>query len=293
MKIGFIGLGSMGRPMATNLVRRGFQVRGFDVREQAVTAFAAAGGRSAASATAAAESADVLFVMVLNARQAENVLFADGALAALAPQATVVLTSTCAPGAVEAIADQVLGSGRLFVDAPVSGGTIGAQGGTLTIMAAARKATFDAIRPVLEGIGDKIFHVGERPGQGATIKSISQLLVGVHTAAAAEALALATKAGVADATLLKILGGSSAASWMLNDRGPSMLEKAPAVTSTVDIFVKDLGIVLDAGQGVKLQLPLAAIARQLFIAAAGAGFGSADYSQVIRAYQPVESRPSN
>src|SRR5262249_3515779 len=160
-------------------------------------------------------------------------------------RAAVILSSTCAPQAVESIAERVLTSQRRFVDAPVSGGTIGAESGTLTIMAAAPHATLVDVRPVLSAMGRRIFHVGERPGQGATIKTISQLLVGIHTAAAAEALALAQKSGIADKQLLDILGGSSAASWMLNDRGPAMLSDSPKPTSTVDIFIKDLGIVLD------------------------------------------------
>jgi putative dehydrogenase len=275
--------------MATNLIRRGFEVTGFDVRQQAMKALRQVGGREATSAAAAAEAVDVLCVMVLNAHQAEEVLFNHGALQASAPSAIVVLMSTCPPGAVEIMAERVLKNDRRFVDAPVSGGTIGATRGTLTIMAAAPQATLDAVKPVLAAMGDKIFHVGERPGQGATIKTISQLLVGIHTAAAAEALALANKAGVAGPKLLEILNSGSAASWMLNDRGPFMLEDNPAITSTVDIFVKDLGIVLQAGHDTKLQLPLAAIARQLFIAASGAGYGGSDYSQVIRAYQPPRS----
>jgi 3-hydroxyisobutyrate dehydrogenase len=289
-KVGFVGLGSMGRLMAINLVKHGFPVIGFDIRENAVKAFVEAGGRGAPSVSAAAQGADALCIMVLNVQQAEEVLFAAGALEALGSQSIVVLMCTCPPGAVETLAARAVESGRRFVDAPVSGGTIGASGGTLTIMTAAPRATFEAAKPLLFAMGKNIFHVGERPGQGATIKTISQLLVGIHTAAAAEALALANKAGVADLTLLEILNSGSAASWMLNDRGPFMLEDNPAITSTVDIFVKDLGIVLEAGRESKLQLPLAAIARQLFIAAAGAGFGGSDYSQVIRAYQPPGSR---
>ena len=192
--------------------------------------------------------------------------------------------ATCPPGAVEAIAARVLAAGRRFVDAPVSGGVAGAEKGTLTIMAAAPKASFEAARPVFEALGDKVFHVGERPGQGATVTTINQLLCGVHIAVVAEAFALAKKVGVDLNVILEIMSGSSASSWMLNNRGPRMLQAEPEVTSAVDIFVKDLGIVLEAGREAKAALPLAAVAHQLFLATSGRGDGAADDSQVIRTY---------
>ncbi|MFL5185297.1 MAG: NAD(P)-dependent oxidoreductase, partial [Microvirga sp.] len=240
--IGFIGLGAMGLPMARNLAARGFSVRGFDMRRTAVEALAQAGGVRAASAVEASTGADVLVLMVVNAAQAETILLADGALAALPENGIVVLMATCPPGAVEKIAARVLETGRRFVDAPVSGGVVGAESATLSIMAAAPQATIDAARPVLDALGDKVFHVGERPGQGAMVKTVNQLLCGVHIAVAAEALSLAAKVGVDLAVMLNILSGSSASSWMLKNRGPRMLQAEPEVTSAVDIFVKDLGI---------------------------------------------------
>jgi 3-hydroxyisobutyrate dehydrogenase len=283
-RIGFIGLGAMGLPMATNLVKAGFAVRGFDVRDAARDALAQAGGMAVPTAAAAAEGADVLLLMVVSAAQAETVLFEAGALAALPPAGIVVLMATCPPGAVEALAARVAEHGRRLVDAPVSGGVVGAGAAALTIMAAAEPATFEAVRPVLRVLGDKLFHVGTRPGQGAVVKTVNQLLCGVHIAVVAEALALARKVGVDLEVLLEIMSGSAAASWMLKDRGPRMLEADPVVTSAVDIFVKDLGIVLEAGREAKAALPLAALAHQLFLATSGRGAGAADDSQVIRTY---------
>jgi putative dehydrogenase len=283
-EVGFIGLGAMGLPMAGNLIRRGFAVRGYDVRPAAVQSLAGQGGAAAASAAEAAKGADTLILMVVNAAQAEAVLFDGGALDALAPNAIVVLMATCPPGAVRAIAARVQGTGRRFVDAPVSGGVAGAAGASLTIMAAAPQDVFAAAKPILEAMGSRLFHVGEEYGQGAMVKTVNQLLCGVHIAVAAEALALANKVGVDSAVLLQILGGSAAASWMLNDRGPRMVQSEPPVASAVDIFVKDLGIVLEAGRDTKAALPLAALAHQLFLAASGQGHGMADDSQVIRTY---------
>ncbi|ACL59255.1 NAD(P)-dependent oxidoreductase [Methylobacterium nodulans] len=281
----FVGLGSMGLPMASNLVAKGFEVRGYDVRAESRAAFAKAGGVPADDLRQAASGAGALVLMVVNAAQAETVLFAEGALDALAPGAAVILMATCPPEAVARIAERVEAAGRVFVDAPVSGGVVGAEGGTLTVMAAAPAETFARVRPLLDAVGERIFHVGTKPGQGATVKAVNQLLCGVHIAAAAEALSLAEKVGVDLAVVLEILSGSSAASWMLRDRGPRMLEEMPRVTSAVDIFVKDLGIVLEAGRDQKAALPLASLAHQLFLAASGRGEGAADDSQVIRSYR--------
>nr|WP_119680573.1 NAD(P)-dependent oxidoreductase [Indioceanicola profundi] len=291
-QIGFIGLGSMGMPMAGNLLRKGFNVRGFDLRAESVSKFEGLGGTGAASVGEAAHGADVLVLMVVNAAQAKTALVADGALSALAPGGTVILMATCQPGDVVDIAQEVEGAGRRFVDAPVSGGMAGAVNGTLTIMAATPRPTFEMVRPVLEAMGDKLYHVGERPGQGATVKTVNQLLCGVHIAVVAEAFALAAKTGVDLNILLEIMSGSSASSWMLKDRGPRMLESNPDITSAVDIFVKDLGIVLEAGRSAKVALPLAAVAHQLFLATSGRGEGAADDSQVIRTYMAMNGSAS-
>ncbi len=283
--IGFIGLGSMGLPMAGNLLAKGFRVRGYDVRPSAGEALAEIGGSAAASAAAAAEGAEALVLMVVNAEQAETALFAEGALAALPPGALVVLMATCPPGAAAALAERVTASGRRFLDAPVSGGVVGAKAAALTIMAAGPRADFEAAQDLLAALGSRVFHVGERAGQGAMVKTVNQLLCGVHIAVLAEAFALAEKAGVALPVLLEIMSGSSAASWMLGDRGPRMAGLDPGFTSAVDIFVKDLGIVMEAGREARAALPLAAIAHQLFLAASGRGEGAADDSQVIRSYR--------
>jgi 3-hydroxyisobutyrate dehydrogenase len=290
--VGFVGLGSMGLPMAKNLVAHGLDVRGFDMRPAAVDALVEAGGSRASSAADAARGADALVLMVVNAAQAAAILFDDGGLAALPANGIVVLMATCPPASVEEIATRVVDAGRRMVDAPVSGGTVGAVAGTLTIMAAAPKETFEAAQPVLAAMGDKVRHVGESPGQGAMVKTVNQLFCGVHIAVAAEAFSLAAKVGVDMDVLLEIVSGSAASSWMLKDRGPRMLQEEPEVTSAVDIFVKDLGIVLQAGRDTKAALPLAAVAHQMFLATSGSGDGNADDSQVIRAYKALNGRKS-
>ncbi len=283
-KIAFAGLGAMGLPMAKNLLGRGFRVSGIDLNATALAALAEAGGESAPSAAAAVADADVLILMVVNAAQAEQILFAGGALAALPAGAVVCLMATCPAGVVAAIAERVRAAGRHFVDAPVSGGVAGAKAASLTIMAACAPDIYQRMLPAFQALGERIFHVGEQAGQGATVKTVNQLLCGVHIAVVAEAFALAAKVGVDLEVILEIMSGSAAASWMLRDRGPRMLQAEPEVTSAVDIFVKDLGIVLETGREAQCALPIAAIAHQMFLAASGRGDGRADDSQVIRSY---------
>jgi 3-hydroxyisobutyrate dehydrogenase len=283
----FAGLGAMGQPMAANLARAGHAVRGADVNPAALDWLKANGGTPFATAREAAAGADALVLMVVNADQAEAVLFEAGALDALSPNAIVILCATCAPARAAAIGAKVEATQRRFVDAPVSGGVVGAEAGSLTIMASAPQAVFAAAEPILKAMGSRLFHVGEKAGDGAMVKTINQLLCGVHIAAAAEALALGERAGLDTKVLLDIYGSSAAGSWMLNNRGPRMLMDEPPVTSAVDIFVKDLGIVLDAGHSTRAPLFLAAAAHQLFLAASGMGLGKQDDSQVIEAYRAM------
>jgi 3-hydroxyisobutyrate dehydrogenase len=293
--IAFIGLGAMGLPMAQNLLNRGFSVRGFDLDPKALATIEAAGGVATKSARDAVAGVDVLILMVVNAAQADSILVAGGVLQDLSPKGIVCLMSTCPPSAVERLSQTVARAGHRFVDAPVSGGTAGATAGSLTVMAACDADTFLAVKPVLEAIGQRIFHVGTQPGQGAMVKTVNQLLCGVHIAVVAEAFALATKVGVDLNVVLEIMGGSAASSWMLKDRGPRMLEVDPAVSSAVDIFVKDLGIVLETGRDTQAALPITAIAHQMFLAVAGRGEGRADDSQVIRSYYALNgtAQPSS
>ena len=285
--IAFVGLGAMGAAMAEGLVKKQFRVTGFDMRQAAIDKLVAAGGHGAASAAAAAKDADALVLMVVNADQAESVLFEAKALDALKPGATVVVMATCAPSRIVTMAEKVEATGRRFVDAPVSGGVVGASSGTLTIMASAAKPVFDEAKPLLAAMGSNLFYVGEKPGQGASMKIVNQLLAGIHIATAAEGLALAERAGIDPALALEILSGSAASSWMLKNRGPRMVADDGQVTSAVDIFVKDLGLVLDAGMAAKMGLPLSAAAHQLFIAASGMGLGGRDDSQVIETYRAL------
>lgn len=285
--IAFVGLGAMGLPMAKNLLSARYDVRGVDLNERSLALFSRAGGTALQCAAQASNGADFLILMVVNAQQAETILTQPGVLDSLAPEGIVCVMGTCQPGTVRHLKTLVNQAQRRFIDAPVSGGVAGAEAGTLTIMAAADQDCFDTAAPIFNVIGKRLFHVGLEPGQGAMVKAVNQLLCGVHIAVVAEAFSLAAKVGIDLEMLLDIMSGSAASSWMLSNRGPRMLQQDPEVTSAVDIFVKDLGIVLDTGREVKAALPLAAAAYQMFLTTSGRGDGLRDDSQVIRSYQTL------
>jgi 3-hydroxyisobutyrate dehydrogenase len=285
--ITFIDLGAMGLPMAKNLISAGYEVYGVDKNVDAVNALHSVGGKLYDDPQQAFANTDMLIIMVINSAQAKEALQTGDALLSLPSHAVVCLMSTCPPADVEEIALRVTQSGKAFIDCPVSGGVSGAVAGTLTLMTACDKSVFDNAKPVFDVLGKRIFHVGVKPGQGAMCKTINQLLCGLHIAVAAEAFSLAKKGGLDTQLLLEIMSGSSASSWMLNDRGNRMLENEPEVTSTIDIFVKDLSMVSQAGRDVKAALPLTAVALQMFLSASGRGEGLLDDSQVIRSYDAL------
>ncbi|MBV8650041.1 MAG: NAD-binding protein [Alphaproteobacteria bacterium] len=283
-----IGLGSMGMGMANCLVKAGFAVAGSDVRREAVEAFAAAGGIAAASPAETARGAGILFVMVVNAAQVEEVLFGkDGAVSTLPAGAVVVLSSTVPASFTVATATRLESSGHLMLDAPVSGGATGAANGTLTVMGSGPEAAFAKAEAALAAVAGKVYRLGERAGIGSTVKTVNQLLAGVHIAAAAEAMALGTRAGADPRALYEVISNSAGASWMFANRVPHMLDGDYAPRSAVEIFVKDLGVVLDSGRELHFPLPLAAAAHQLFLMAAAAGHGRADDAAVVKVYETL------
>jgi putative dehydrogenase len=285
-RIGIIGLGSMGMGMANCLVKAGFAVAGSDIRRESVETFRGAGGIAASGPADAARQAGILFVMVVNAAQVEQVLFgADGAVAALPAGAVVVLSSTVPASFAVATAARLEASHHLMLDAPVSGGASGATNGTLTVMASGPASAFEKAAAALAAISSKVYRLGERAGIGSTVKTVNQLLAGVHIAAAAEAMALGTRAGADPRTLYEVISNSAGASWMFGNRVPHMLDGDYAPRSAVEIFVKDLGVVLDSGRELRFPLPLAAAAHQLFLMAAAAGHGRADDAAVVKVYE--------
>ena len=287
--VAFLGVGAMGRPMATNLLRAGYGVVAYDVRPEASTALAEHGGTSASSPAEAARGADFVVVMVMNAAQARSVLLGDdGALASMAPGATVIQMATIGRDEAAALGAACAERGVRFLDSPVSGGTVGAAEGSLSIIVGGDAATLDHARPLLAVMGgeDRIWHVGPNAGDGQVMKSVNQLLVGVHLTAAAEALAYAAKAGLDVAQVYDIIKVSAGYSRIFELRGQQMLDgKFDTGSGQLGIFIKDLGIVMDTAEQMNMPLFLATAARQLVNAGVAAGWGAEDDAGLVRVYE--------
>ena len=288
MKIGVIGLGTMGMGAAISIVRSGHDVHGCDLREAARAELVAAGGDAVASPADLPADIDALVVFVVNAAQADAVLFgADGCAANLAPGTVVLCCVTIAPEAARALDAKLTAAGLIMLDTPVSGGFTAARGGSMTVMASGPSAGFIKAGPVLDAIAGKIWRLGEEVGVGSTVKMVNQLLAGVHIATAAEALALGIRAGADPQTLYDVISSSAGSSWMWQNRVPHILAGDDTPLSAVNIFVKDLGIVLDQARALTFPLPMAAAAHQLFLAAAAHGQGMKDDAFVIRVWQAL------
>lgn len=292
MKVAVIGLGSMGMGAALNLVRTGHEVTGVELREAARQELVAAGGHAVGGSDALPGDLEAVIVFVVNAAQMHDVLFGpQGCASRLAEGSVVLCCTTIAPEAARTLSARLGEAGLLLLDAPVSGGAGAAKAGTMTVMASGPPEAFDKAQPVLDAIAKKVWRLGDAAGVGSTVKMVNQLLAGVHIATAAEAIALGIRAGADPQTLYDVITTSAGNSWMFQNRVPHILAGDDTPLSAVNIFVKDLGIVLDAGREAKAALPLAALAHQLFLATSGAGHGTADDSQVIRTYYAMNGGP--
>jgi 3-hydroxyisobutyrate dehydrogenase len=284
--VAFIGLGSMGFGMAKNLLKHGHKVVGVDPSEAARNAFIAAGGTVAADPAAAAFSADLVIIAVVNDKQVETVLYGErGAVAALRAGAVVMQCATVPAAYTRALAERLAKTDHDLLDAPMSGGRARAESGELTFMASGSAKAFAAAESVLSATAAKVFRLGDAAGIGSLVKTVNQLLAGVHIATAAEAVALAAKAGADTRVVYEVISASAGNSWMFGNRVPHMLDDDYSPLSAVEIFVKDLGLVLNTGHELRLPLPMAAAAHQLFLAAAGAGFGRLDDAAVVKVYE--------
>jgi putative dehydrogenase len=288
MNVGVIGLGTMGMGVARNLAAKQFRVFGCDLRDTARAELEAAGGHSVASPADLPADLDAVIVFVVNAQQAEDVLFGPaGCAARLAPGTVVLACPTVAPAQARALAQRIEAAGLLALDAPVSGGKVGAESGSMTVMASGSAAAFAKAEPVLNAMAGKVWKLGDEPGIGSTVKMVNQLLAGVHIATAAEAMALGIRAGADPQTLFDVISSSAGSSWMFQNRVPHILAGDDTPLSAVNIFVKDLGIVLDQARTLTFPLPMASAAHQLFLAAAANGQGAKDDAFVIRVWQAL------
>jgi 3-hydroxyisobutyrate dehydrogenase len=287
--VGLIGLGAMGGGMARSLRRAGHDVHVCDVRADVAAAFAREGGQAHASPAALAPHCDVIVSVVVNAAQTEAVLFgADGCVAAMRPGSVFVMCSTVDPNWSAAMEARLEALGLLYVDAPISGGAAKAASGEMTMMTAARPQAYAKCEPLLHAMAAQVYKLGDRAGAGSKVKVINQLLAGVHIAAAAEAMALGLREGVDPNALYEVITHSAGNSWMFENRMAHVLSGDYTPLSAVDIFVKDLGIVLDLARASKFPLPLSATAHQMFMQASTGGHAAEDDSAVIKIFPGID-----
>jgi putative dehydrogenase len=294
LHIGVIGLGAMGKGMATSLRRAGHHVGVCDVRFDAAEAFAKEGGTAHKTPADLAKHVDIIVSVVVNADQTEQVLFGEhGAAAHMKSGSLFIMCSTVDPNWSVALEKRLNDLGLLYLDAPISGGAAKAASGQMTMMTSGQASAYAKAGNALESMAANVYKLGDRAGYGSKVKIINQLLAGVHIAAAAEAMALGLREGVAADALYEVITNSAGNSWMFENRMAHVLKGDYTPLSAVDIFVKDLGLVLDTARATKFPLPLSATAHQMFMQASTAGHGREDDSAVIKIFPGIELPHAN
>jgi 2-hydroxy-3-oxopropionate reductase len=287
--VGVIGLGIMGAPMARNLLRAGFPLVVWNRTAARAAALVEEGAERAGSPREVAERAAITITILSDTPDVAEVYRApDGVLAGVERETSPVLVdmSTIAPRVARELASEAAARGAAMLDAPVSGGDVGAREGTLSIMVGGDADALARARPALETLGTRITHVGAS-GAGQVVKACNQIVVGLALEALGEALVLGSKAGVDPRAIVEALGGGLAASRVLEVRGPKLLARDFAPGFKLDLHAKDLAIVLEAARELDVPLPGAALVAELFDAERGRGRGEADNSTVVRALEAL------
>ncbi len=288
MKVAFLGLGNMGLPMALNLIKAGHQVHGFDLVQSQLDAFKASGGIPEQSASDAAKNADVIISMLPASRHVEALYLGDAGLLATAnPKALLIDCSTISPKVSQAVAAAAKAKGFTMIDAPVSGGTAGAQAGTLTFMVGGDASALECARPLLEKMGKNIFHAGAS-GSGQTVKVCNNMLLGIQMLGTSEALRLGIANGMDPKVLSDIMSKSSGRNWVLElyNPCPGVMENVPSSKGYaggfgVDLMLKDLGLATENAGDLEASIPLGELSRKLYEAHSKAGNGQLDFSSVF------------
>ncbi|PYG28334.1 L-threonate dehydrogenase [Pelagimonas varians] len=279
-----IGLGSMGYGMAKSALAAGHSVWGSDLNADQTAKFQAEGGQTSDMAQNL-DQIDAAAVVVLNAAQTESVMFGDhGIVAQMRTGAVVLGCATVPPEFAKDMEARCAAQGVHYLDAPISGGSIKAAHGQLSIMAAGTDQAFAAARPLLDAIAETVFELGDHAGPGSAMKAVNQLLAGVHIATMAEALTFGMTQGVSPDDFVKVISKCAGTSWMLENRAPHIAQGDYTPHSQVNIWPKDLGIVLDVAKSAQFSAPITAVALQQFIAAAGMGLGAEDDAAVAKVY---------
>ena len=288
-QVGLIGLGAMGSGMAQSLRRAGHAPFVFDVRSEVAEAFAASGGTACTSPQELGSRCSVVVSVVVNADQTEDVLFGEqGCAGSMRAGSVFVMCSTVDPSWSAALEARLAARGILYLDAPISGGAARALSGEMTMMSAGKPEAYAMAEPFLRAMAGTLYKLGDKAGAASKVKIINQLLAGVHIAAAAEAMALGLREGVDAAALYEVITHSAGNSWMFENRMAHVLAADYTPLSSVDIFVKDLGLVLDMARASKFPLPLSSTAHQMFMQASTAGFAKEDDSAVIKIFPGIK-----
>jgi 3-hydroxyisobutyrate dehydrogenase-like beta-hydroxyacid dehydrogenase len=283
-KTAVIGLGSMGYGIALSVLRDGHPTYGFDVDQARMERFVSDGGGEGTLEDIAPEL-DGAVVVVLNAAQTEAVLFGqNGVVPRMQPGAVVIACATVPPDFARDMEARCAERGVHYLDAPISGGSVKAAQGALSIMAAGRPEAFAAARPLLDSMAETVFELGQEAGPGSAMKAVNQLLAGVHIATMAEALTFGMTQGVSPEQFVEVISKCAGSSWMLENRAPHIVAGDYTPHSSVNIWPKDLGIVLDIAKSAQFSAPITAAALQQFVAAAGQGLGHEDDAAVAKVY---------
>jgi 2-hydroxy-3-oxopropionate reductase len=291
-KVGFIGLGIMGGPMSSNLLRAGFDVIGFDVVPAALERLAAAGGTAAVSAGQAAAEADMVITMLPNHPQVEAVALGEGGVLDSAKPGTLYIDmSTIRPETSRRLAEAGAERGIRVLDAPVSGGEKGAIDGVLSIMVGGSEEDFAAAQPIFSVLGQTVVHVGPH-GAGQTVKAANQLVVGGTYALVAEAIVLLEASGLDALVGLDVLAGGLAGSRILELKRKSMVAREFQPGFRIDLQHKDMGIILDAARDADVALPVGNLVAALISAARAQGHGSLDHSALLKVAESLSGKES-
>jgi len=284
LDIAIIGLGSMGYGIASSCLRAGHTVWGVDISPEQTTKFCDQGGESS-SFSEAVSRLDAVAIVVLNAVQTETVLFGgDGIVKHLKAGCVVVACATVSPLFAKDMEARCSQFGVHYLDAPISGGSVKAANGQLSIMASGTPEAFSFAGPLLDSISETVFKLGNEAGPGSAMKSVNQLLAGVHIAVMAEALTFGMTQGVTPEKFVEVISKCAGSSWMLENRAPHIVDGDYTAHSSVNIWPKDLGIVLDVANSTNFDAPITTAALQQFVTAAEMGFGNEDDSAVAKVY---------
>ena len=286
--VGVVGVGLMGMSVAKRLLERGFSVHTRDIRPEADAEARAAGATVCRSPAELAAACGVVITLVVDEAQTEEVVFGVGGVGeTLAPEAVLLVSSTVSPTFVESVAARLAERGLAMIDAPVSGGPARARAGTISMMLAGSPLAFERAGAVLQALSDARFHMSERPGDGARMKLVNNMLAGVNLAGSCEAMALGIRLGLDPGKVFDVVGASSGGSWIFGDRMPRVLAGDYSAKAAVTLLTKDVSLALGAAREAGFPAPVASAALQVYLATVALGHGTEDDAALVKFYRAL------